>query len=131
MSKSAAKGALLKIKDTTYKSILGLGDFNFAPFEVDIIDVTSHDSANNFEEKIPGIKKPARISIPITWDDSDAVHQLLVTNNGTAQDFEYTGTGKPSAYKFTAIIGLVFENPVKGAKRATLDLTISTGTQPA
>lgn len=131
MAKAAAKGAVLQVKNVTWQTVKNVGDLNFAPFQIDEIDVTTHDSPANFEERITGIKKPAKITVPLVWDDADTVHTFLNTNNGTAQAFSYQGAGYATAYKFNAIYWITFENPVKGAKKATLELTISDGNTPA
>lgn len=132
MTKSPAKGAQLAVKNgASYNVIAGLGDFNFPEAEVQIEDVTTHDSAANTEEMLPTIFKSRKISAPMQWDDSDTDHQFLLTSNGTAQAFGYTGTGHTTQLKFNAIIGLQFENPVKGSKKATLTLTVSDGSTPS
>lgn len=132
MGKTAAKGAILQFKNAgSWVTIPNVGDVNFQPFNIDKIDVTTQDSPNNFEEKIPGIKKAPKLSFPLTWDDSNAVHIALNAQNGTVQSFAYQGAGATSLYKFNAIMELAFENPVKGAKKATLSLEISDGNTPA
>jgi hypothetical protein len=130
MGKSAAKGAILQVKNVTWQTIPQVGDINFAPFNVDRIDVTTQDSPNNTEEKIPGIKKAAKQSYPIVWDDANAVHAFLLANNGVTLSFSYQGAGAVAAYKFNAISELAFENGVKGAKKATLSLELSDGNTP-
>lgn len=132
MGKSAAKGAQLAVKNgASYNIIAGLGDLNFPEAEVQIEDVTTHDSPANTEEMLPTIFKSRKISAPLQWDDTDTDHQFLQTNNGTVQAFGYTGTGHTTQFKFNAIIGLTFESPVKGTKKATLTLTVSDGNTPA
>jgi hypothetical protein len=130
MSKNAAKGAVLQVKNVTWQTVPSVGDFNFAPFEIDSIDVTTHDSPNNYEEKITGIKKAPKISIPVVWDESNPVHAFLTASQGTVQPFSYQGAGYTAAYKFNAIITISWENPVKGARKATLQLEISDGNTP-
>jgi len=130
MSKTAAKGAILQVKNVTWQTIPQVGDINFDPFAVDRIDVTTQDSPNNTEEKIVGIKKAANLSFPIVWDDSNAVHAFLLASNGTVQSFAYQGAGAVSLYKFNAIMEVMFENQVKGAKKATLTLELSDGNTP-
>lgn len=130
MGKSAAKGAILQVKNVTWQTIPYVGDINFDPFNIDRIDVTTQDSPNNTEEKIPGIKKAAKLSFPLTWDDANAIHAFLLASNGTVQSFGYQGAGALAVYKFNAIMEVMFENPVKGAKKATLDLELSDGNTP-
>ena len=131
MSKSAAKGATLSVKNTTWQVIKYLGDFDFPQPPVDMVDVTTHDSVNNTEEMLPTIFKSTKVSVPLKWDDSETVHTFLATSNGTVQAFKYTGAGHATAFAFNAIISVSFKNPVKGVKEATLELTISDGSTPA
>lgn len=130
MSKSAAKGATLQVKNSTWQTIKYLGDFDFPQPPADIVDVTTHDSSNNTEEMLPTIFKSSKLSVPLKWDDSDTVHSFLIASNGTAQAFKYTGAGHATAFAFNAIVSLTFKNPVKGVKEATLELTISDGATP-
>ena len=132
MGKTAAKGASLSIKQTgAYTAIPNIGDIEFVPFEQDIIDVTTQDSPNNTEEKIPGIRKNSKLNFPIVWDDTNTVHMFLIASHGTVQSFTYTGAGYTSGFKFNAIINLKYSNQVKGAKKASLELVISDGNTPS
>jgi len=129
---SAAKGAVLKGKNTTYQTIKNTGDFDFPMPEAVIEDTTSHSTTANQEEKSPTILQAPVITIPIVaWDDADTQHMWLISNNGTVQSFSYNGTGHGTDFKFNAIIGLSFGNPVKGVKKATLKLTVANGDTPA
>jgi hypothetical protein len=133
MGKSQAKGATLKYKDTTWKTVNNSGDFDFPLPPADEIDVTTHDSPGNQEEIMPGILKSSKIAIPLTWDDNDTSHTFLLGKQGQVQGFQYFGAGYPtsgSGYAFNAIVNIVFSNKVKDAKRATLNLTICGGTAP-
>jgi len=130
MAKAAAKGAVLQVKNVTWQTIPQVGDINFDAFSIDRIDVTTQDSPANTEEKITGIKKAAPMSFPLVWDDANAVHAFLLASNGTVQAFKYVGAGAVSAYAFNAIMEVKFENAVKGAKKATLDLELSDGNTP-
>jgi hypothetical protein len=130
MAKTAAKGAILQVKNVTWQTIPQVGDINFNAFDVDRIDVTTQDSPNNTEEKITGIKKAAKLSYSLVWDDANPVHAFLLASNGTVQSFGYQGAGAVSIYKFNAIMEVNFENGVKGAKKATLDLELSDGNTP-
>lgn len=127
----AAKGALLKGKNTTYQSISGLGDFDFPFPEVQLEDTTNHATAANQEEKTPTIFQAPVITVPIVkWDNTDTMHAWLATNNGTVQAFGYTGAGKATEHKFNAIIMLAVSNPVKGVQKGTLKLAVSDGNTP-
>jgi hypothetical protein len=131
MGKSAAKGAILQVKNTTWQTVKYIGDFDFPMPPPQIEDATTHDSPNNQEEMIPTILKAPKIVIPIKWDDGDTVHQFLITSNGTVQSYSYQGTGHSSAFKFNAITEVTFKNPVKGIKESTLTLTVSDGNTPS
>jgi hypothetical protein len=132
MGASAAKGAILQGKNTTYQTITNTGDFDF-PMPAPVIeDITSHSTSANQEEKFPTILQAPVISVPITaWDDSATMHAWLVTNNGTVQAFKYTGAGHATAFAFNAIIELTFSNAVKGVKKAVLKLTVANGDTPS
>lgn len=131
MGKSSAKGATLQYKDTTWKTIVNLGDFDFKPFEQSFADVTSHDSPAGTEEQIAVIKKLPKLKVPITLDEAATSHQWLITNMGTTQSFKYTQAGSSTTYAFNANYELTFKNPVKGVKMVEIDFTFTDGSTPS
>lgn len=128
MAKMAAKGAIFAYESSTSPSVFstlpGVGDFDLPVVgERDEIDVTSHDSADDYEETVLGVIRTPSITVPINgWDGTNTHHAAMVTRAqaNTLTNFKVT-TKDTKAYTFSGYIkGVTIGNPVNGALSATL-----------
>lgn len=126
MAKYAALGALLQLGTGggpyTYTTIPGVQDFSIPLGEVDLIDVTSHDSPNGYEENVAGIKRTSPFTVPIVWDGSNTQHAALVTAQQAGTVVHLKATGKestPKTYTFDALVrSIELQFSVGGAQMA-------------
>lgn len=130
MAKYAAKGAILAYESatspSTFSTIPCVGDFD-VPLtgERDEIDITSHDSANDFEETVLGIKRTQAMTIPINaWDGANTHHAAMVTRaaGNTITNFKVTFKDTKVATFAAYVKGVTVGNPVNGALGATLTI---------
>lgn len=133
MSGIAAKGAIFAYKSSTepstFSTIPGIGDFDLPVVgERDKIDVTSHDSVGDYEEKILGVIRTPTISIKVNkWDATNTHHASLVTRAkaNTLTNFKVT-TKDTKVRTFAGYVASVVENqPVNGAISATISIEIT------
>jgi predicted secreted protein len=130
MTKYAARGAILAVATvgapTVFTTIPGVKDFSLSIGSPNQIDVTSHDSAGNYEEFVSGTIATNDVSIPLVWDGANAQHAALqaALQAGTSLNYKITGREtSPKIYTFTALVtGLEISWPLKGAQEATLTL---------
>lgn len=133
MAGIAAKGAIFAYESSTepstFSTIPGIGDFDLPVVgERDKIDVTSHDSAGDYEEKILGVIRTPTISIKVNkWDATNTHHAALVTRAkaNTLTNFKVT-TKDTKVRTFAGYVASVVENqPVNGAISATISIEIT------
>ena len=75
MTKFAALGAKL-FRGTNAGDLYGqVTNLDGPGLSVDVIDVTSHDSTNAWEESVAGILRSGNVSMDIVWDPADAFYK--------------------------------------------------------
>lgn len=57
------------------------------------IDVTSHDSPDNYQEWLAGLKDGGEVSMDINWDPAETTQQVLIS------DFNLTGSAANRDYR--------------------------------
>ena len=91
----------------TFVDIVGLT--NITPFglKTDIIDVTAHDSTNNYREKVPGSVDAGQLTLTGNYDPGAVSHIWLQTEaaSSTVRNFKITWPGSPT--KTTTFSGYV------------------------
>jgi predicted secreted protein len=119
MAKFAAKGTLFQ-RDTgsaVFATIPGVQDFDFPLGEAEEIDVTSHDSAGNYDESVTGIRVREAFTVPIVWDGTNTHHAALQTAHAgdTAITAKIT-TKDTKTYTGSLLVkNIVLGCPVRGA----------------
>ncbi len=74
MTKIAALGAKL-FRGTNAGDLYGqVTNLDGPGLSVDVIDVTTHDSTNAWEEAVAGILRSGEVSMDIVWDPADAFY---------------------------------------------------------
>lgn len=76
-----ANGTLLKIGDgggsESFTTIPEVMRISGPSIRFDLLDVTSHDTAGNFREFIPGLADGDKISANINWRPSNTIHKQI------------------------------------------------------
>lgn len=95
--------------------------------KADTIDVTAHDSADEFREKLAGLKDSGQLSADLNFDESNTGHAWLSSNLGTVKSFKVTFSGgTPKVATFSAFVnGLTPELPHDNKQTATVTLEIT------
>lgn len=133
MAKYAAKGLVLAYESATGPSVWStipcVGDFDLPLMgERDQIDITNHDSANDYEEKLLGIIRTPTLSVPITaWDGASTHHAAMLSRGvaNTLTNFKATMKDTKVATFAGYIRGVSVSNPVNGALGATLSVEVT------
>lgn len=130
MAKYAAKGITLEyLNGSTWTEIAQIRSFNLpVGGEVDKVDVTTLDQADNFREFVSTWITLGSAGVTVVWDYSHASHIWVRENAGSDQSFRATFTDTGAATEtFTASIGAPEHDvDVDGAHIATFNLNLLT-----
>ncbi len=77
------------------------------PFNMktDVIDVTAMDSANEFREKLSGLKDPGQAVFDLNYDPAATSHLWMQTNIGEVKNFKVTFPGSsPKVASFSGFV---------------------------
>jgi len=111
-----------------FTAIPGLKDFEFPRVgEVAEVDVTSHDSPDESEESIPGLKKASEFDIEIHYDPEDAIHLELesIAEGRETRNFRAVDP-VDTTYEFEAYLkNFKIGMPVAGAFVASMTLKMA------
>jgi hypothetical protein len=101
-------GTLLAI--VGFGTVAEVGDIKGPELTRDDIDATTHDSPDDFEESIAGLKKSGNVTFKINWNPSDPTH------GGTGSLWDLYGTGVETDFTITSPRGdeLAFAATVQG-----------------
>lgn len=89
MSGTWAKGATLKVlQNAEQVKIAHLTDLSFPDIEVDEIDISSHDSEDDYREFIPGMKDGGAVDIEGNYTSDNAIMDYI--DGGEVQEFMIT-----------------------------------------
>ena len=84
-----AKGAKLEVlQGSEQVKIANLTDLSFPDIEVDEIDISSHDSEDDYREFIPGMKDGGSIDIEGNYTSDNAIISYI--DGGEVQEFTIT-----------------------------------------
>jgi predicted secreted protein len=73
--------------------------------KVDVIDVTSMQSANEVREKLAGLKDMGQCVMDLNWDDKSASHVAIKTLLGTLKTYRLTWPGTaPTVSTFSGFL---------------------------
>lgn len=80
MTATAAYGAQLQVGDganpENFATVAGVKDISGPAISRDLVEVTSHDSADGYEEHVPTIRRSGEVTFDLNWDPSDATHDM-------------------------------------------------------
>lgn len=82
---------------------------NIKPFDkkVDVIDGSSHDSTNEFREKLAGMKDSGDVQLDINYDPANTSHQAMESQLGAAENFKLLFAGAPTGRTSGTFSGFV------------------------
>jgi predicted secreted protein len=91
----------------TYTALAELTSISGPSLEAEQIDVTSHDSADMFEEFVSGIKRGGTVDVEGNFMPGEATHQALLDdfNSGDIVEYELAFPISPEvAWTFDALV---------------------------
>lgn len=136
MAKSAAYGSKLAVQygqTGSYTDLAFVGDFNGPDISIETTDVTTHDSADNFNEFLAGIADGGEIAFEVQFDPTLAAHETLynavaarLKHNFYVKLPGWVSTGGGGYWAFAGVftkmsIGLT----VKGSVTASMTIKVS------
>ena len=83
----------------TFTTIGEVGDISGPQLTRETIDVTTHDSPDDFDEYITGLKSSGEVTFKINWDPSDATH------DGTTGLWKKYTDGTITNFTITNVLG--------------------------
>lgn len=116
------------LASTTLGTIAEVGDIKGPELSRDDIDVTSHDSPDDFEEFINGIKKSGNVTFKCFFVGSDPSHSGLwgLYSSGDSDGFTITTPVSADVLSFDAIVtGIGPDFPVNGVVSADVTLKVT------
>lgn len=136
-----AQGTLMKIGDGAgnYTTIAEAKNISGPQLTQGAVDVTSHDSANQFREYIAGLRDGGKVTFDINWIPSNATHGFTTgllkagfggTKGASAQQFRIVfPDGATTTWTFVGIVTKLA--PVAGIdKELTAAIEIQISGQP-
>jgi hypothetical protein len=113
-----------------FGTIAEVGDIKGPELSRDDIDATTHDSPNDFEETISGLKKSGNVTFKVNWNPSDPTHA------GTGSLWDLYDTGVETAFTITtprgdvvsfnaSVAGIGPDFPVNGLIAADITLKVT------
>jgi len=88
MAKKAAYGSLLaiqRLQTGTYTDLAFVADMQGPGINIETIDVTTHDSADNFQQFLAGIADGGEVSFDLVFDPNLAGHETLYNDTAARQ----------------------------------------------
>jgi predicted secreted protein len=131
MAGKRAFGTVFSYETTTPGTFTALANItNIKPYaeKADIIDVTAHDSAGDYREKIVGALDAGQCVLEMNYDPAAATHAWLQTEFAAKAVHKYkvAWPGSANTATFNAyIVGLSPEAPYDGKLTASVTLEIS------
>lgn len=132
-TKRSAFGAKLLLGDDAdpqeFTEVPGVGDFGLPLPQTELEDVTSHDSAGRWRERVQTVRDAGTIAIPLQFDYEDPTHQELVQATADLDGrrrFQVHAPDDTVLAEFTAYVSLDGTSalPVAGSINATLNLQV-------
>lgn len=96
--------------------------------KADVIDVSSHDSASGYREKLAGLLEVGQAQLDLNYDEKNTGHAWLLTNLGVASNFRVTfyAASAPKHAAFAGFVaGLTPELPHDNKQTATATIEIT------
>lgn len=111
----------------TFTEIANVSNIGGPSVSIEALDVTAHDSADEFKEFIGGLGDGGEVSLSLNWDSTEATHNTLVTTALARSNVDYKLTfADGGEWAFEALItGLEFDNPVDGKEEASVTFKVS------
>ena len=114
----------------TFATVAEVGDIKGPELTRDDIEATTHDSPNDFEELISGLKKSGNVTFKINWNPSNPTHAGAGSlwgryGDGIATNFQIL-TPRGDILAFTAgVAGIGPDYPVNGLISADITLKVT------
>lgn len=130
MAGKRAFGASIGYETTTdvYQNVANVTNITPYSLKADVIDVTAHDSPNDYREKILGALDAGQATFELNYDPNATTHQWFKTefDGKTTQKYKVTWPGSPTrSLTFTAyVIGMSPEAPYDGKLSMSVTLEI-------
>lgn len=134
MAKKAAYGSVLKIQRLqtgSYVAMTNLKDISGPEINAETLDVTTHDSADNFNEFLAGIADGGEVTFEVEFDPASVAHETLWNDVAERQlhNFRLILPGGSDSLGMIAFAGLLTKIgmglPVKGSIMAPVTIKVS------
>lgn len=139
MAKQLGYGATLEVGDgaspEVFSAVAYVSNISVSGYSVDAVDVTTHDSANNFKEFIPGMVDGGEVSFDIVFDPDNTTHDetagglKAIMDSRSIKNWKVTFADATNVWSFTGFMtSFEFEVPIEDA--ITASCTIKTTAKP-
>lgn len=130
MAKYASTGVVLqRFNGSTFDAVAQVRDLSGASLSSEVTDVTTHDSANNWREKLSTLKDGGEISAELIFDPALAGHTAILGDLGgavTNYRIVFPNTGTNTIWECPVIVtGFDVSNPLDDALTASITLTVA------
>lgn len=108
MPAKKAFGTFLQVYITNaFVTIANLVNVEPVDLSADIIDASSHDSADEYREKLAGLKDGGDVKLELNYDPAATTHKKLEDILATATNFNILYVGAPAGRAAGAFSGIV------------------------
>lgn len=134
MAKKAAYGTSItiqRLQTGSYVAMTNLKDISGPEITAETIDVTTHDSADHFNEFLAGIADGGEVTFDVEFDPTSAAHETLWNDVAARQlhNFKLILPGGSGSVGNIAFAGLLTKigigAPVKGSLMAPVTIKVS------
>ena len=130
------------VGNPTWSVAVNIKDIDGPSQSKDVIDVTTHDSASSYIERLPGLKDGGTVSFEVEWahaneagsgalwgsaftDVANLYEFAIVSPTGSVNGY-LTATTNVSCWRFTGIVTKLGPAlPVGGSIRMSIELTVT------
>ena len=132
MSGNVAFGTLLKIGGTAGTAVANVTSIEGPGLSAEIIDITAHDSAGSYREKVPSFLDAGEVTLRINYNPNNATHKnavgglLKLFNDKTSSSFALMFPVTPAVnWVFAAYVSAFSPSmPFDGKIEASVTLTV-------
>lgn len=131
---STSHGAIMKIDvSSTMTAIPGIKLEGFNPGELQLEDVTNHDTVDATEYEALPIRTIPPVTCEIIWNEANAAHTEIENKYkaGTAASMQIVEKNGDTVDFSAFITKLEWMTPVNGVKRRSMEFQINGGTSAA
>jgi hypothetical protein len=126
----AGSGGTSTEQAESFATIAEVGDIKGPELTRDEIDATTHDSPNDFEEMIVGLKKSGNVTFKINWNPSNPTHAGAGSlwgryGDGITTNFQIISPRNDMLAFSAGVAGIGPEYPVNGLVAADITLKVT------